>query len=480
MLKFSEGYLYFAYSVLGFSIFMPLTKNITWKKSYQIIPVLLLFIFFPLSFSNSGFDGVYYYKSLYIDPILGLIFGYSCFLSMSNAFSNKEKSIMFFLSLIVLVLLKDTGLILSCIVYMLFFLNELFVFKNNNYKFKFINFKNYLKIISPLLIILLTFCSWKITKEINYAPASFADSVNVKKVVQSFISPNSNQNEIKQDLIYALQKTPIVYTKYENLNNYLNCKNFTILFSIIILIMIIFEKNNQRKAYLFVLISILIGLLIYSLAMLVFFIFATNIVVCFQRYFCTYFMGMFTLVFLIIMDKTLQNIIRFKILGIILLILGLFIFQVEFPNKYQLIDLKEYDKISLNYSNKIAKLINNCGEQTKLIICSTSRINGPPSYLLTLYHHHISLDLMEFNIKTSWETPSIDENFDISILFPNEKNKNFETPSNIEYKIDYLFIIIENEDDAKKVSQSLGIKIVKSTLFKLETINGENHLEVIE
>lgn len=120
---FSEGHLYLSYALVVLSFLMPITKKVKWKNFWAIIPLIILLFTFPMLFANSGFDTEYYYKSLYIDPALGMAFGYGLFLSTQDLKNDKYKYILFCLSLSMIVLMKAVGVVLAACVILSYLFN---------------------------------------------------------------------------------------------------------------------------------------------------------------------------------------------------------------------------------------------------------------------------------------------------------------------------------------------------------------------
>jgi len=88
---FKESHLILSYSILAISLLIPITKKITWKKWYLIPIIIIILILLPTIFYNSSHDGLEYYKTLFIEPIISITFAYSIFLTTKNILSDKYK-----------------------------------------------------------------------------------------------------------------------------------------------------------------------------------------------------------------------------------------------------------------------------------------------------------------------------------------------------------------------------------------------------
>lgn len=150
--NYSQGIELFAYQMFGFSLFMPFFKNINLKNISSTICIFLSILFIPAIFS----DG-YFYFTIYADPILGILAGYTLY----EYFTSKEDKFLIltmFLSLFCISSTKATGVIIAGILLLILILYYLIDIKKNKKK---INIKR-IKIIGLLcLSIIISFLSWK-------------------------------------------------------------------------------------------------------------------------------------------------------------------------------------------------------------------------------------------------------------------------------------------------------------------------------
>ena len=110
---FNENGLFFAYAFLGLTMMIPCCRNLRWNKALWLPVLAFLLVLLPLTFSNSMGNNNLYYHSIYIDGLLGIAFAYSlfCIWQLSQRQGLFEK-IAYLLSLCLLILLKDSGLLL--------------------------------------------------------------------------------------------------------------------------------------------------------------------------------------------------------------------------------------------------------------------------------------------------------------------------------------------------------------------------------
>ena len=118
---FHESGLSWEYGMFAVSIFLPATRNANWKDLWWIIVSAFLIFVTPLFFSNSGLDYLYMYRSLYIDPILGLLFAYCLFIGFQDDFSDTYSFIRFGAGLGALTLMKNSGVTLAIIALLIIF-----------------------------------------------------------------------------------------------------------------------------------------------------------------------------------------------------------------------------------------------------------------------------------------------------------------------------------------------------------------------
>lgn len=171
---FKESYLYLAYSLLGLSLLLPITKKLTWKK-LAIVPIIIFcLIFIPLICANSYHDSMIYYLTLFIEPILGITFGVALYFTTQNILSKKSDYLLFLLTLGTLTLLKDTGILFASTAYISFFLNEMLIHK----EYKKNKQRTLLKLLLPILLMISIFISWKLVQNIYNTDNMYTDAMD--------------------------------------------------------------------------------------------------------------------------------------------------------------------------------------------------------------------------------------------------------------------------------------------------------------
>ncbi len=113
---------FFGTAVFGLALVLLAFKNVNWKKWILVVPALIVFLLMPalLSINGSGASGdwAYYYLSLFIDPVIGLLFGFGIYLAVNRPFSTRFSTIEFAFCLFMLPALKNTGAMYGAVVFL--------------------------------------------------------------------------------------------------------------------------------------------------------------------------------------------------------------------------------------------------------------------------------------------------------------------------------------------------------------------------
>ena len=148
---FKEQYLYCAYHVFTISLILPFIKDVKWKEIFKIILILFIVILAPTIFFSTVY---YYYNIIYIDPFLGILFGYVMAYIFINKNYNKFEVASISLALFALTLTKDIAPLFSFIALIFAFLS--IVIADKKYiilkKINKNNIKKFIKEIKPILI----------------------------------------------------------------------------------------------------------------------------------------------------------------------------------------------------------------------------------------------------------------------------------------------------------------------------------------
>lgn len=106
---FRDGSIFAVYGMLFFALLLPALKNLQWKHWHLFVPLTVLSALIPCIFTSHGGDFGWFYESLFIDPILGALAGYTFYLAAAKPFASGFSYIRFFASLLTLTIIKDSG-----------------------------------------------------------------------------------------------------------------------------------------------------------------------------------------------------------------------------------------------------------------------------------------------------------------------------------------------------------------------------------
>ena len=265
---FKEHYLFLAYHVFIISLIISFLKKLKWKDIIKIILILLIIVIAPTVFFSSPY---YYYNIIYIDPFLGILFGYL----MANIYLLKKygkfEIVNISLALFALTLTKDIAPVFSFITLIYIFFDIVIVQK----KYKLIsekskkNLKKFFGELKPVLIffmvIIISYLSWKLNVILN---------------TKDIVSDNSSSiiDMIKQLFkISGTYKADVVSNYINALSNYklTSMGNIYIFSSIMILFSILLynnEKDSDKDKSLFGFINIYLGEILYVVLMLILYI----------------------------------------------------------------------------------------------------------------------------------------------------------------------------------------------------------------
>ena len=426
---FSDGNILFAYSIVGLSVILPITKKLSFKKWYYI-PIMILIVFMiPLALNNSRYDGMSYYNTLFVEPIIGLLFGYTLYLSCTKL-TKAYDYIKFILCLCMICLLKDIGI--------MFAITSAISYCFNNRKKRI----NKIVLIIPLLAIMLVFSSWKITQKIYQTENMYSEGLNTKEIRRFLTNPTKLQKEIlinyKKGFIM-----PVYNGKYNSINKYANY--YTVL-GFILINMYIVTKIRKKKKYRNTMIIFMLLTAVYTLGILFLYLFSIHTVASFQRYMSIVYTGGFVYLIMIIANHVHKEKKLYIIASYITIFLVVFT-SISFPDVSYLEKSKEISNI---YSNNI---LNSVNSNNTIALVFSDEVHK--SFGDSIIHHNIYYDL-------------IDDGFgNIPCLFVNDKTNIKEV-----YKdYDYLYFIVLEEDDKRIYNKLLKRKINESTLYSVDIIN---------
>lgn len=171
--KYSQGIELFTCYMLGFSLMMPLLKNIKKTELIKILSILLCMIFIPCIFADSLF-----YYTIYTDTLLGIMTGYILY---EYFFSDNDRflKITMFFAFACLSLLKTTGILTAIIIIFVLFIYNSFDIKEKRIKVSKINKKNICIFIILFISIFLSYITWRIYSTNNSSNLNYGYRISV-------------------------------------------------------------------------------------------------------------------------------------------------------------------------------------------------------------------------------------------------------------------------------------------------------------
>lgn len=460
---FTESNLFLAYGILGAIVFIPLTKKITWKKWY-LIPIYSFLIFMlPLALANSQWDGLVYYYTLYIDPMLGIYFAYTLYLASINMIDKKYKFLLFGLGISTLVLLKDTGIVFAIISAISFMVNSIINMKRNKEK---VRLKNIIYVGLPLIIIGLIFGSWKSVQKKYNTQNMYSTRIEKSEINEFLKSPSEEQRQMVEDFKKELKTSTIIISTSEKITEQLTYKNLMILLFIFFTMLVIFKGRNKRKETIVTIIMYFLGSAIFTVGTLGVYVFSLHIVTCFPRYMTTLFVAGFILLFLLIIEDLLDGKIKekYKFYISIIVIIIIMILPVKLPLLGAEPLYKKWNEEGSIYSEHIRSYLSNRKKESITLIFS---MNHYSDFSYDIYCHQIYMDL-------------IDEGFEYLDSYFIDQYSTKEKDNNYLRQYEYAYFIVIDEADKEIFNSYLNNPVENSTLFKINSNGEELRLEKME
>lgn len=405
--------------------------------------------------------------SLYIDLILGLVFFISLFLVMNIEDENNKLTL--YLSLFILPLVKDTGLI--CSFYILFFYFIRFFLLIVICK-KRIDKKQIYIFLNMFIIICLSFLSWKLYCSFNGVHNDFRHDANMI----SYLTLHDIKEYIKTIIFRtSLEKNITIYSSFLTaLTNYPIIKNVStvLLFSILNIIMIYnykLIKKNKKNDYISFQVLFIFTCISYLLFLVFSYIYVLpdhegRLLICIERY-----LNPILLPFVLIVVFSLIKHIKNKKIWMIILIL------LSFCNLNSLLNpfYNKSDLIADHIKYKASIINDNCTINDKIYVIyqnTTGLEFNQIRYLISPIRTEL---LWEWSLGEKY---SEYDYFTYSITSDEFKNKL------IDEKYDYIFFANVDEqfiDKYKEVIKIDSIDKLQDKLFKISIENDEITLEKV-
>lgn len=390
------GLLFLSYAQL-ITIFSKI-KYYDWKRI--IITSIILFII-PLVFFDT------FLNTICVDAVLALIF--SNIIIFNYIYKKKDIFYAVYMSLqfYMLTNTKQIGIILALIAFLVIITK--FIIENKNHSLiKFIkkNKNIFYIILIPLITSLLTFLSWKLyIKHYNIAEGFTSPSLHS---ILNIFSPNAP---------YYYNTTAINFV-----HHFVDQKQYGLFyfsFFLWLILMIIsqyyiykIQKYNKKYSFLWQL-FLFIGLIIYMVIILIMYLisftqYESTIVASFDRYIGTYFLGLFAITCILIINSSISNNLKNKISKNFNISILLFILLCSVPITY-LVDNTIFQrgynsarKSSREPYNDVIKYTNMLDKKIDKVFIISQNTTGLDYYILKYALTPIQTQASAPNIQNAW------------------------------------------------------------------------------
>lgn len=267
-MTFQEGSLYMATNLLNIGFMLPIFSIFEKKinKNSFILCVLCVFIaplfFFPL-----------FYRYIYVDHYLGIIFGYSLFAYFKDRKLNLFTIINLALTYAVMTLSKNTGIVLSLFSVLIIFI-DLIVCRRETLKESFKNKWKILYLIIPVFTIVFAKVSWSMYLDINLQQQVWdTQRFSLSALFQYMFNPNEFQKQVNHNFGMNI----INITSFARSGVHYIFWTPTLTFLIIgLLLYLLYRKSKDKKMIISLAVTLGATIAIYLYGLLVAYIFTFN------------------------------------------------------------------------------------------------------------------------------------------------------------------------------------------------------------
>lgn len=280
-----EGNLFWAYQLLFFSLFFPFTRAVKWHSLDKLLAIVPLMTLTPFVIFHT-------YEAIFVDPFLGLLFGYALTLVYTGNPRSRSLTVHLSLALAMLVLTKDSGAFFAAVVLVL--LLSKFIHQRYPVRATRNVIGALLAVGVPALVVVVCYTTWKSLLAGLQVPAVFSDPIDLGEL--SGLLDGTGRpywEEVIRGFSTALTDSPI-----SSAQGYLLSHVFWLLLAAIFLVLLELVRGRlwgRAHDYSATMI-ILAGAVLYTIGLLVLYLFrfseyeAVNLA-SFDRYLGTYWVG---------------------------------------------------------------------------------------------------------------------------------------------------------------------------------------------
>lgn len=382
---YKEGYLYKSLQMLSFSMYFPILKEMRIQNKYKNIFNGFVFVVLIILINNAiPLEDANFYKTIYIDGVLAIMFAYGIYLVYIFDYSKFEW-FRLIVTLSFLLLSKQMGIVFFLIIVGTLFVTNLYNNKLNKYK---VLHTNNILFLMSIIIPYLFKLSWNTyIKQFNIDISFSTSRISISNLIGIIngTSGEAYQNLAFSNFINALYRKPILTYPIE-----LSYLHVLVIFSLIFGCLTLFVRSNslKKKVALFGLIMIS-GSIAYTFVMMLLYIFNFGfyegpILASYVRYMNTYWMACFVLILMIAMHSVVFSVEKKSSIKLIIILL---ILLLGFYNKYNLAELTPAITPNTNIQefNNDIDIIRNHTNQTGSVFIVVQKTNGYPTNILR-YH----------------------------------------------------------------------------------------------
>jgi hypothetical protein len=478
---FSEASLFKGLFLLSTIPFVPFCKNLSFKKPFEMIFYMSLFLTIP---SILSYD---YLNSIFADTLVGIFFAVSVIKLITNEVESCNL-ITCILTLTILILMKSVGIVLVGVFYLILLIDIFFVRKKEYIKYYNSNINNFfdkIKLVSILLIPLIFRVIWSLFLKL-WTLSSKLENI----IAMHFNSSGANMGFEKKDYFLTVINdffAAIFKSNIGGTNFIISMPAIYWIISLIILSLIITEylKKKEDKKYLKLsIISIIISFILYSGALLYSYLFSFDmhealILASFTRYMITVLTSTIMIFIFTVLFINFKNGFKNKI--VIYIVFGFILFTIRLPEmiiifKNAIVNTQAFEKFNEPYK-EIDKIKKYLTPDDKIYYISSVSSKSFDT---------IGLESFDYLVARYKLTPNKIQNSNYNICSSClDENKKLVTPQNLLKQLidyDYLFIYKYDEyfyNDYYNVFDNLHI-IENKTLYKIIKINDKIKLEKID
>jgi hypothetical protein len=295
--KFDEADVLWAYQLLFISLLIPVLKSFNYRKFFTFVFSFMILIFSSVTFYNT-------FQTVYSDPILAMVFGYSLFLATSReTIANKYAYLNLIIVVISMMLIKDIAIYFAAIPVLIFAINKYIAEKSIEVATKTAIFKFAYRLILSFAVIFFTRFVWTffVSQSISTNASETEFSKATSQLSLTNLSGTANYAETKSTFLERVfNGGPIEITDHDKIiitGFRFNTIDWILIFIVIFALIILVRKSRLERiqelinssiivagafGYLFVL--FLIYLIVYSGA-------NTRSLISYDRYVSTYLAG---------------------------------------------------------------------------------------------------------------------------------------------------------------------------------------------